>query len=109
MTQEKSVKIKNGFGSDRLPVKAKCFIQVGDKNNYEFHKMEVNHSTNEGRHIISISNCMNEKENIAEMFFRLEEIPALIATLTKVAEDARKTEFKNQVEWNLQETNKFNK
>jgi len=39
----------------------------------------------------------------------LEDIPAIIATLTKVAEDSQKTEFKNVVAWELSETNKLNK
>ena len=39
----------------------------------------------------------------------LEDIPALIATLTKVAEDTQKAEFKNHIEWELSEANKFNK
>ena len=42
----------------------------------------------------------------AKLFFLLEDIPSLIATLTKVAEDSQKTEFQNQVDWQVNELEK---
>ena len=110
MEQISKIKIKSGFGTDRKAVKARCWNGVGLSS---WKEMQVTQCTDEGKNIISIGRVpkedFSELENNAELFFMLEDIPALIATLTKVAEDARKTEFKNQVEWNLQETNKFNK
>ena len=76
-------------------------------------EIQVGQLEDEGKNIVSIGRVPNkdftDQKTEASLFFKLEDIPALIATLTKVAEDTQKTEFKNQVEWNLQETNKFNK
>ena len=44
--------------------------------------------------------------DFAKLFFLLEDIPSLIATLTKVAEDSQKTEFQNQVDWQVNELKK---
>jgi len=106
----KRTKIESGFGSDRKPVKARCFNGVGLSS---WKEMEVAQSTDEGKNIISIGRLpkedFTELKNDVELFFLLEDIPSLIATLTKVAEDTQKTEFKNRVSWELSETNKFNK
>jgi len=110
MEQINKIKIKKGFGTDRKAVKARCWNGVGL---CTWKEMQVSQLTDEGKNIVSIGRVPNkdftDHKTEASLFFKLEDIPALIATLTKVAEDARKTEFKNQVEWNLQETNKFNK
>ena len=110
MEQINKIKIKKGFGTDRKAVKARCWNGVGL---CTWKEIQVGQCTDEGRNIVSIGRVPNddftEQKTEASLFFKLEDIPALIATLTKVAEDARKTEFKNQVKWNLEETNKFNK
>ena len=110
MEQVNKIKIKTGFGNNRKVVKARCWNGVGLSS---WKEMQVTQCTDEGKNIVSIGRVTNddfsEFKIDAELFFMLEDIPALIATLTKVAEDSQKTEFKNQVEWNLQETNKFNK
>mgnify|MGYP003133310989 CR=1 FL=1 len=106
----KRTKIESGFGSDRKPIKARCWNGVGLSS---WKEMEVSQCEDEGKNIISIGRVPKEDfaelKNDAELFFLLEDIPSLIATLTKVAEDTQKAEFKNQVSWELSEANKFNK
>ena len=110
MEQVNKIKIETGFGTDRKVVKARCWNGVGLST---WKEMQVGQLEDEGKNIVSIGRVPNkdftDQKTEASLFFMLEDIPALIATLTKVAEDTQKTEFKNQVEWNLQETNKFNK
>ena len=104
------IKIKTGFGTNRKVVKARCWNGVGLST---WKETEVGQLEDEGKNIVSIGRVPNEdftdQKTQASLFFMLEDIPALIATLTKVAEDSQKREFERQVEWNLQETNKFNK
>ena len=110
MEQINNIKIKKGFGTDRKAVKARCWNGVGLS---PWKEIQVGQCTDEGKNIVSIGRVpkddFTKHKTDASLFFMLEDIPALIATLTKVAEDARKTEFENQVKWNLEETNKFNK
>ena len=110
MEQVNKIKIETGFGTNRKVVKARCWNGVGLST---WKEMQVGQLEDEGKNIVSIGRVPNkdftDQKTEASLFFMLEDIPALIATLTKVAEDTQKTEFKNQVEWNLQETNKFNK
>ena len=107
MERVNSTKIKSGFGNDRKEVKARCWNGVGLSS---WKEMEVTQCTDEGKNIISIGRVPNDDftplKNDAELFFMLEDIPALIATLTKVAEDTQKVEFKNQVAWELEDLNK---
>ena len=106
----KKTKIESGFGNDRKSVRARCWNGVGLSS---WECVDVNECTDEGKNIISIGRenniVLDEIKTDARLYFMLEDIPALIATLTKVAEDSQKREFERQVEWNLQETNKFNK
>ena len=110
MEQVNKIKIETGFGTDRKVVKARCWNGVGLST---WKEMQVGQLEDEGKNIVSIGRVPNEdftdQKTQASLFFMLEDIPSLIATLTKVAEDSRKREFERQVEWNLQETNKFNK
>tara|TARA_R100001443_G_scaffold115399_1_gene133074 strand:+ start:853 stop:1182 length:330 start_codon:yes stop_codon:yes gene_type:complete len=107
MEQVNSTKILSGFGNDRKAVRARCWNGVGLSS---WKEMEVTQSTDEGKNIVSIGRApkedFSELKNDAELFFMLEDIPALIATLTKVAEDTQKVEFKNQVAWELEDLNK---
>jgi hypothetical protein len=110
MEQVNKIKIKSGFGHMRKAVKARCWNGVGLSS---WKEMQVSQLEDEGKNIVSIQRVPNEdftdQKTQASLFFMLEDIPSLIATLTKVAEDTQKTEFKNRIEWELQETNKFNK
>ena len=110
MEQVNKIKIESGFGTDRKVVKARCWNGVGLST---WEEMQVGQLEDESKNIVSIGRVLNEDftdlKTEASLFFNLEDIPALIATLTKVAEDSQKREFERQVEWNLQETNKFNK
>jgi len=110
MEQVNKIKIETGFGTDRKVAQARCWNGVGLST---WKEIQVGQLEDEGKNIVSIGRVPNkdftDQKTEASLFFMLEDIPALIATLTKVAEDTQKTEFKNQVEWNLQETNKFNK
>ena len=110
MEQVNKIKIKSGFGHMRKAVKARCWNGVGLSS---WKKIQVAQLEDEGKNIVSIERVPNEdftdQKTEAGLFFMLEDIPSLIATLTKVAEDTQKTEFKNRIEWELQETNKFNK
>ena len=110
MEQVNKIKIETGFGTDRKVVKARCWNGVGLST---WKEMQVGQLEDEGKLIVSIDRVPNEdftdQKTQASLFFMLEDIPSLIATLTKVAEDTQKTEFKNRIEWELQETNKFNK
>ena len=110
MEQVNKIKIETGFGTDRKVVKARCWNGVGLSS---WKEIQVTQCTDEGKNIVSICRVPNkdftDQKTEASLFFMLEDIPALIATLTKVAEDTQKTEFKNRIEWELQETNKFNK
>ena len=104
------IKIESGFGTDRKVVKARCWNGVGLST---WKEMQVGQLEDEGKNIVSIGRVPNkdftDQKTEASLYFMLEDIPALIATLTKVAEDSQKTEFKNQVEWELSTINKFNK
>ena len=104
------IKIESGFGTDRKVVKARCWDGVGLST---WKAIEVGQLEDESKNIVSIGRVANKDftdlKTEASLFFKLEDIPALIATLTKVAEDSQKREFERQVEWNLTETNKFNK
>jgi len=110
MEQVNKIKIETGFGTDRKVVKARCWNGVGLST---WKEMQVGQLEDEGKNIVSIDRVPNkdftDQKTEASLFFMLEDIPSLIATLTKVAEDSQKREFERQVEWNLQETNKFNK
>ena len=110
MEQVNKIKIKSGVGHMRKAVKARCWNGVGLSS---WKEMQVSQLEDEGKNIVSIQRVPNEdftdQKTQASLFFMLEDIPSLIATLTKVAEDTQKTEFKNRIEWELQETNKFNK
>ena len=110
MEQVNKIKIETGFGNDRKVVKARCWDGVGLST---WKEMQVGQLEDEGKLIVSIDRVpkkdFSDHKTQASLFFMLEDIPSLIATLTKVAEDSQKREFERQVEWNLQETNKFNK
>ena len=107
MERVNSTKIKSGFGNDRKEVKARCW---NSECLSSWKEMEITQCTDEGKNIVSIGRVPNDDftplKNDAELFFMLEDIPALIATLTKVAEDTQKVEFKNQVAWELEDLNK---
>ena len=110
MEQVNKIKIESGFGTDRKVVKARCWNGVGLSS---WKDMQISQLEDESKNIVSIGRVPNkdftDHKTEASLFFMLEDIPSLIATLTKVAEDSQKREFERQVEWNLQETNKFNK
>ena len=104
MEQVNSTQIKSGFGSDRKPVKARLWDGEGLSS---WQKMEVCENTDEGRNIISIGRVEDvSNKRDAQLFFLLEDIPSLIATLTKVAEDSQKTEFQNQIDWQVNQLKK---
>ena len=107
MEQVNSTEIKSGFGSNRKSVKARLWDGEGLSS---WQEMEVCENTDEGKNIISIgrvTDVMKPKvKTDAKLFFLLEDIPSLIATLTKVAEDSQKTEFQNQVDWHINELEK---
>tara|TARA_Y100000356_G_scaffold67768_1_gene55594 strand:- start:118 stop:438 length:321 start_codon:yes stop_codon:yes gene_type:complete len=104
MEQVNSTEIKSGFGSDRKPVKARLWDGEGLSS---WQKMEVCENTDEGRNIISIGRVEDvSNKRDAKLFFLLEDIPSLIATLTKVAEDSQKTEFQNQIDWQVNQLKK---
>ena len=110
MEQVNKINVKSGFGNDRKPVKARCWNGIGLSS---WKEIQVGQCEDEGKNIISIGRVPNkdftDQKTEASLFFMLEDIPAIIATLTKVAEDSQKTEFKNVVAWELSETNKLNK
>tara|TARA_E500000318_G_C3492859_1_gene185148 strand:+ start:315 stop:644 length:330 start_codon:yes stop_codon:yes gene_type:complete len=107
MEQVNSTEIKSGFGSNRKSVKARLWDGEGLSS---WKDTEVSEITDEGKNIISIgrvTDVMKPKvKTDAKLFFLLEDIPSLIATLTKVAEDSQKTEFKNQIDWQVNELEK---
>ena len=107
MEKVNNTEIKSGFGNNRKPVKARLWDGKGLSS---WQKMEVCENTDEGRNIISIgrvTDVMKPKvKTDAKLFFLLEDIPSLIATLTKVAEDSQKTEFQNQIDWQVNELDK---
>ena len=107
MEQVNSTEIKSGFGSNRKSVKARLWDGEGLSS---WKDTEVSEITDEGKNIISIgrvTDVMKPKvKTDAKLFFLLEDIPSLIATLTKVAEDSQRTEFQNQVDWQVNELKK---
>ena len=108
MEQVNSTKIKTGFGSNRKSVKARLWDGSGLSS---CKNTEISELTDEGRNIISIgrvapSPLKQEVKTDAKLFFLLEDIPSLIATLTKVAEDSQKTEFQNQIDWQVNQLKK---
>jgi len=107
MEQVNSTRILSGFGNDRKAVKARCFNGVGLSS---WKNIQVSQLEDGGKNIISIGRVPNDDftdlKTEASLFFMLEDIPALIATLTKVAEDTQKAEFKNKVAWELEDLNK---
>ena len=108
MEQLCKTKIRSGFGSNRKPVKARCWDGEGLSS---WQEMEVCQNTDEGKNIVSIGRVENvikepSRKRDAKLFFLLEDIPSLIATLTKVAEDSQKTEFQNKIDWQVNELKK---
>ena len=107
MEQVNSTEIKSGFGSNRKSVKARCWDGVGLSS---WKDMMVSECTDEGKNIISIGRKTDalgkQIADQVQLFFLLEDIPSLIATLTKVAEDSQKTEFQNQIDWQVNELKK---
>ena len=107
MEQVNSTEIKSGFGNNRKSVKARLWDGKGLSS---WKDTEVSEITDEGKNIISIgrvTDVMKPKvKTDAKLFFLLEDIPPLIATLTKVAEDSQKTEFQNQIDWQVNELKK---
>ena len=108
MEQVNSTEIKSGFGSNRKSVKARCWDGEGLSS---WQEMEVCQNTDEGKNIVSIGRIENvikepSRKRDAKLFFLLEDIPSLIATLTKVAEDSQKTEFQNQIDWQVNQLKK---
>ena len=110
MEQVNSTEVKTGFGTERKSVKARCWDGDGVSS---WQDVEVCQNTDEGKNIISINSkdftnvpLKDNPSREASLFFLLEDIPSLIATLTKVAEDSQKTEFQNQVNWQLNELKK---
>ena len=104
MEQVNSTEIKSGFGSNRKSVKARLWDGEGLSS---WQKMKVCENTDEGRNIISIGRVEDvSNKRDAKLFFLLEDIPSLIATLTKVAEDSQKEEFQNQVDWQVNQLKK---
>tara|TARA_A100001391_G_scaffold159418_1_gene117954 strand:- start:112 stop:432 length:321 start_codon:yes stop_codon:yes gene_type:complete len=104
MEQINSTEIKSGFGCNRKPVKARLWDGGGLSS---WQEMEVCQNTDEGKNIVSIGRVKEVSNKAdAKLFFLLEDIPSLIATLTKVAEDSQKTEFQNQIDWQVNELKK---
>ena len=108
MEQVNSTEIKSGFGSNRKSVKARCWDGEGLSS---WQEMEVCQNTDEGKNIVSVGRVENpikepSRKRDAKLFFLLEDIPSLIATLTKVAEDSQKTEFQNQIDWQVNQLKK---
>ena len=104
MEKVNNTEIKSGFGNNRKPVKARLWDGKGLSS---WQKMEVCQNKDEGRNIISIGRVKDvSNKQDAQLFFLLEDIPSLIATLTKVAEDSQKTEFQNQIDWQVNELDK---
>ena len=107
MEQVNKIKIESGFGTDRKVVKARCWNGVGLSS---WKDMQISQLEDESKNIVSIGRVPNkdftDHKTEASLFFMLEDIPALIATLTKVAEDSQKTEFQNQIDWQVNELEK---
>ena len=91
---------------NKMKIKTRCYNGVGLST---WKEMQVGQLQDEGKKIISIDRVPNkdftDHKTEASLYFKLEDVPALIATLTKVAEDSQKTEFKNQIDWQLDELN----
>ena len=106
MEKIKSTGIKKGFGSKRKSIKARCCDGEGLSS---WQDVEVCQNYDEVGSIISIRSRDNKsvplKENNTEasLFFLLEDIPSLIATLTKVANDSQEKDFQDQINWQLNE------
>ncbi len=105
MEQKKSVTIKKDFGKDREPIRARCFSDSG----FDWQMLVVNQNWDEGKNIVSIGTKTDPSSvgaNKIELFFNIEDVPAVIATLQKVAQDTQKEQFNREINWNLNELNR---
>ena len=101
----KKILIKAGF-SDRQPIKAR--FHADDKLS-KFKSVEVGQLTDEGKEFISIgtvSSWDSKDERVkASVFFHLDDIPAVIATLKKASLESQERNFLNEIKWQEEELN----
>jgi len=104
MITNRKIKLNKGFGANRKQVKAKVFSKLSNMSKFNWKEIQVNTCSDEGKEFISISSDITES-NPVEMFFEIDSVPSLIATLQTALNVANEDTAKKQIEWELNEQN----
>ena len=104
MTTNTITQLKKGFGENRKQVKSKVFSKLSNESAFEWKKVQINTCSNEGKEFVSIGSGI-DGSNAVEMFFELENVPSLIATLQTALNTANQNNVENQIKWELNEQN----
>jgi len=100
MITNRKIKLNKGFGANRKQVKARVFSKL----DFNWKEIQINTCSDEGKEFISISSDITES-NPVEMFFEIDSVPSLIATLQTALNVANEDTAKKQIEWELNEQN----
>jgi hypothetical protein len=104
MTTNTTTQLRKGFGENRKQVKARVFSKLLNMSEFNWKEIQINTCSDEGKEFVSISSKITES-NPVEMFFELENVPALIATLQTALNTANQNNVENQIKWELNEQN----
>lgn len=107
MTTNTTTKLKKGFAENRKPVKARVFSKLKENSCFKWERVSINTCSDEGKDFVSISSSGSSIDgfNSVEMFFELENVPSLIATLQTALNTANQNNVENQIKWELNEQN----
>lgn len=98
MTTKKTIKLKKGFEENRKQVKARVFSKLLNMSEFNWKDIQVNICSDEGKEFISISSDLNES-NPVEIFFDIDTVPSLIATLKNALNTAHKDLIDDRIKW----------
>ena len=104
MTTNTITQLEKGFGENRKKVESKVFLKLSNESVFGWKKIQINTCSNEGKDFVSIGSGIDGL-NAVEMFFELENVPALIATLKTALNTANQSNVENQIKWELNEHN----
>ncbi len=106
MTTNRKIKLKKGFGENRKQVRARVFSKLLNMSEFNWKEIQINTCSDEGKEFISISSEKHITEsNPVEMFFELDSVPSLIATLQTALNVANEDIAQKQIDWELNEHN----
>ena len=102
MTTNTTRQLRNHKNSKN--VKARVFSKLSNMSEFNWKGIQINTCSDEGKDFVSISSFITDS-NPVEMFFELENVPALIATLQTALNTANQNNVENQIQWELNEQN----